>query len=597
VDGSPDTLSVAEAPHRAALARLLRVAILPHWRVLAVAVAAMAVTAATSGALPFLMQVVADEVFVARNERLLYALPLLILVAMTVRAGADWIGRVADAWLGNRIVADLRIRMFDALALADLSYIQRTHSGRFVSAFVSDAAVVDRAGAKTVTALVKDGLTVLVLVAAMFALDWRLSLLVVMGLPVAVLVLSRQKRRITGAVRRSLAEAGGLGSHLTQTLQSMRVVKAYGREGREAERFQAIVRDLMRELMRTARARAAAAPVTEALAGLGLAAAVFYGGWQGIHGSVSLGHFLGFMTAAMLLYQPLKSLATAQAGLAEGATAAARVFAILDHASPVAERPGAVPLRACRGHVAFEDVAFAYEPGAPVLSGVTLDIPEGTKVALVGASGAGKSTLVNLTLRFYDPSSGTVRIDGHDIRDLTLSSLRGACALVTQEPVLFDDTVRANIAYGSEGASMDEIVRAAKAAAAHDFILNLPEGYDTRVGEGGGRLSGGERQRIAFARAILRDAPILLLDEPTSALDAGTEAKVQATLEMLLEGRTVIMIAHRLSTVRKADLICVMADGRIVEQGGHEGLMARGGLYAQMYRTQFAGPRLAAAGA
>ncbi|HEX2258049.1 MAG TPA: ABC transporter ATP-binding protein [Afifellaceae bacterium] len=596
---APDSLTVADPRIWPVIVRLMRETVLPHWPVLILTLAAMVAAAATAGALPFLMQTVTDEIFAAKNEQFLYTMPFLVIAIMAFRAAAEWTARVSDAWLGNEVVADLRTRMFDTLAKADLAWLQRTHTGRFVSAFVNDTPIVERAAARTVTAVVKNGLTVAALVAAMFYMDWRLALLVSVGLPFAAMFLGRQKRRIRGSVRRSLQEAGDLGSMLTQTLQSMRVVKAYRQEAQEARRFQTIVRSIKRYLMRTARSHAAIGPVTEALSGLGLAAAIFYGGWQGIHGELSLGQFTGFMTAAMLMYQPLKALVTAQANLTEGVTAAARVFAIIDHKPRVVEAPDARPLKFTGGALAIRDVEFGYDDGTLVLSDLNLEVPAGSKVALVGPSGAGKSTVLNLVLRFYDPSRGQILIDGQDIRGTTLSSLRSGCVLLTQDPVLFDDTIAGNIAYGSPDATREAIVAAARAAAAHDFIERLPAGYDSRVGESGLRLSGGERQRIAFARAMLRNAPILLLDEPTSALDAESEAKVQAAMESLLQGRTVLMIAHRLSTVKKADMICVIVNGRIAEQGNHESLVARGGYYARLFRTQFTGeaPELAAASA
>jgi subfamily B ATP-binding cassette protein MsbA len=596
---APDSLTVADPRVWTMIARLMRETVLPHWPVLVLALCAMTVAAATAGALPFLMQTVTDEIFAAKNEDFLYAMPVLVIAIMAFRAAAEWTARVSDAWLGTQVVADLRMRMFDTLANADLAWIQQTHTGRFVSAFVNDTPIVERAAARTVTTLVKNGLTVAALVFAMFYMDWRLALLVTVGIPFAAIFLGRQKKRIRGSVRRSLQESGDLGSMLTQTLQSIRVVKAYRQERQEAQRFQSIVASIKRYLMRTARSHAAVGPVTEALSGLGLAAAIFYGGWQGIHGDLSLGHFTGFMTAAMLLYQPLKAVVSAQANLTEGVTAAARVFAIIDHKPHVIEAPHARPLRIAGGALTFSDVAFSYDGDTPVLSDFSLEVAPGAKVALVGPSGAGKSTALNLVLRFYDPSRGRILIDGQDIRDASLASLRSACALLTQDPVLFDDSIAANIAYGSPAATHEEIVAAAHAAAAHDFIERLPAGYESRVGESGLRLSGGERQRIAFARAMLCNAPILLLDEPTSALDAESEAKVQAAMESLLQGRTVLMIAHRLSTVKKADMICVMVDGRIVEQGDHEALVARGGYYARLFRTQFSGeaPGRAAASA
>jgi subfamily B ATP-binding cassette protein MsbA len=379
----------------------------------------------------------------------------------------------------------------------------------------------------------------------------------------------------------------------------MRVVKAYGQEEHEARRFSHLTRNLRKYLMKITRSRATVGPVWEVATGIGIAAAILYGGYQGIYGTVSLGHFAGFMAAALIAFQPIKALASIQTTLSEGLLAAGRVFALIDYSSHVRERPGAPALKVSAGAIRFDDVTFSYDPeNGPVLKNFSLDIPAGFKLALVGPSGSGKSTVLNLILRFFDPESGRVTIDGQDLRDTTLPSVRAASALLTQDPVLFDDTIAANIAYGSEGADEDAIAAAASAAAAHDFIMRLPDGYQSRVGESGNRLSGGERQRIAFARAMLRDAPILLLDEPTSALDAESEAKVQGALSRIIAGRTVVMIAHRLSTVQRADRICYMEEGRILESGTHAELVARRGRYAGMVQTQMLGdePQLAIAG-
>jgi subfamily B ATP-binding cassette protein MsbA len=376
--------------------RLVREFMLPNWRILAISIAAMTFTAATAGALPFILQKVADEIFVKKDSSLLFVLPALLVVLMAFRAGAEWVANVYEARLGTKVVATLRVRMFDRIAAADLAWLQRTHSGRFVSAFVHDTPIVDRAATKVLTTLFKNGLSCVFLLGAMFYMDWRLSLLVLIGAPAAIYNLSRQKKRIGKSVSRSLRESGDLGTMLTQTLQGIRVVKAYGQEENEARRFRRIVANIRKYLMKTTRSRASVGPVSETLVGVGLAAAILYGGWQGIYGSVSLGHFMGFLSAAMLAYQPLKSLATTQAVLSEGLMAATRIFAVIDHTSNVVEESGARPLQVTAGAISFRNVNFAYEAGGPVLADFNLEVAPGKKVALVGLSGAGKSTVLNL---------------------------------------------------------------------------------------------------------------------------------------------------------------------------------------------------------
>ncbi len=507
---------------------------------------------------------------------LLVVLPFLVVLVISGRAISGWLGSVADASLGTKIVAELRFRMFDTIAAADLAWIQGFSSGRFVSACMGDTAAVNQAGTKVITGVFQSGLTVVFLLCAMFYLDWRLSIVVLLGAPFAILNLSRQKKRVRHASGRTFQESGALSSRLTQTLQSMRVVKAYGQEQAETKRLRETVRSLRKYLMKATRARASVGPVWDIGMGLGVAGALFYGGWEGIYGSVTLGHFMGFIAAGLMVVQPMKALATVQTTLIEGLIAAARVFAVIDYPSRVTEAPGAKALSLAGGAISFRNVDFGYETGRLALSDFNLEVPAGHKVALVGPSGAGKSTVLNLILRFYDPESGTVAIDGHDVRAVTIASVRSAMALLTQDPVLFDETIAANIRYGSEDASEEAMIAAAEAAAAHDFILKLPKGYETLVGETGNRLSGGERQRVAFARAMLRNSPIILLDEPTSALDAELEAKVQEAMLRLLAGRTVVMIAHRLATVQRADKICYMENGRVLEFGHPRGAGGEG---------------------
>ena len=575
------------APTGAVMRRLVRDHVRPRWKLVAATGLAMAFVAAATGALPYLMRDAADRIFIGKDERLLWLLPPLIIVVMGLRSAAEYFARVSQGYLSNRIVADLRAEMYEKLALADIGFLQSTHSGRFVSVFMNDVGIVNLAATQSLTGIAQNGLQVVVLVIAMFGMDPILATIVTAALPVGTVLMRKQKRKAHKAVNDTLEGVGSLGSMLAETLASIRVVKSYHREAHEAERARKVIETTLDHMMATVKNRASTGPTSEGIGGIAIAAAIFYGGWQGIHGTLTLGSFMGFMTAAMLLYQPVKALATLYNQLIEGTTAAARVFAVLDERPKIVEAPDARPLALAGGAVRFEHVQFGYDPEHPVLVDFDLAIPAGSRVALVGASGSGKSTAVNLVLRFFDPDQGRVLIDGQDIRRATVASVRRASALLTQDPVLFDDTIAANIRYGSEGASDAEVEAAARQAAAHDFIVALPDGYRTRVGEAGGRLSGGQKQRIAFARAMLRGAPILLLDEPTSALDAESEAKIQEALDTSLRDRTVIVIAHRLSTVKKADLIVVLDRGRIAETGNHDQLIARDGLYARLHRSQF----------
>jgi len=577
----------AEYSTGAIVMRIWREHLRPRFGLLMIASLAMLLTAATTGAIPFLIQRTADDVFAARNQEMVYWITAAIVIVTVVKAVAEYVADVTVAYLGHRFIADLRIQMFAKLARADLNWIQTVHSGRLLSSFLNDANLIRATASRSIVTLGENYLKVIILVGTMFYMDPRFSVLILIFMPFAWFMLSSQRRKMRKSTTKSLQETGDLSALITQTLRGMRVVRAYRQEAREEARAASAINRALEFTMRGTRARALSSPSIELLTGLGFALAIYFAGIKGVRGDLSLGHFMGFMTAALLIYGPLKSAATLQTQLQEGIAAASRVFGIVDQEVRLNEAPDAKPLDLERGEIEFRNISFAYEPENAVLKGVSLTVPSGRTVALVGPSGSGKSTLVNLTLRFFDPDRGKVLIDGQDIAKVTINSLRDAIGLVTQDPVLFDDTIRANIAYGSKPIDEGQVIAAAKAAAAHDFITGLPKGYDTRVGEAGGLLSGGERQRIAIARAIYKDAPILLLDEPTSSLDSEAEAKVQTALEVLMRGRTVLMIAHRLSTVKKADLICVLDQGRIVEIGRHDELVAKGGLYTRLHRTQF----------
>lgn len=567
--------------------RIWRDHLRPRMGLLLLASAAMLLTAATTGAIPFIIQKTADDVFVAKNHEMVYWVTAAIVVVTIIKAISEYVADVTVAYLGHRFIADLRIEMFAKLASADLSFIQTVHSGRLLSGFLNDANLIRQTASRSIVTLGENYLKVIILVATMFYMDARFAVLILVFMPIAWFLLGRQRRKMRKSTTKSLQETGDLSALITQTLRGMRVVRAYRQEPREEARAAATINRALEFTMRGTRARALSSPSVELLTGFGFALAIYFAGTKGVRGDLSLGQFMGFMTSALLIYGPLKSAATLQTQLQEGVAAACRVFGIVDRETKLVEKAGAKPLVLRQGEIEFDAVSFSYDQKNVVLKSVSLVVPPGRTVALVGPSGSGKSTLVNLTLRFFDPDRGKVMIDGQDISEVTVGSLRESIALVTQDPVLFDDTIRANIAYGTKPEDEPQVIAAAKAAAAHDFIMGLPKGYDTRVGEAGSLLSGGERQRIAIARAVYKDAPILLLDEPTSSLDSEAEAKVQTALERLMRGRTVLMIAHRLSTVKKADLICVLDQGRIIEIGRHDELVAKGGLYTRLHRTQF----------
>ncbi|MBT5897786.1 MAG: ATP-binding cassette domain-containing protein [Rhodospirillaceae bacterium] len=568
--------------------RLLREYVRPHAGRLAWAALFMALVAATTGLNAWLLEPAIDKVFVDQVPGMLILVPVVLVVVACLRGGATYLQSILMHGVGQRIIAETQVKMYRHLIGADLAYLQSIHSGELLSSFLYDANLLRDAVGRAITGIAKDALTALALGAVMFIQDWQLALVVVLIFPLVGVLIRKLGKRMRNVSTATQEETGKLASQLSETLEGVRLVKAYGMEAGETERIRARIERRLAEIMRGIRTRSAATPLTEALGGVAIAAAIFYGGWRAQTGALSLGEFMSFLAALLMAYQPLKGLANLNTALQEGLAAAQRIFAILDVAPTIVDHPEAVALQADRGGISYSDVKFSYDKETAALHGVDLQVEPGTTVALVGPSGSGKTTLMNLLPRFYDPTGGRIEIDGQDIRDVTMASLRAATALVSQDITLFDDTVAANIAYGRPGASRDEITAAARVAAADTFITALPQGYDTMVGENGVRLSGGQRQRIAIARAMLKNAPILLLDEATSALDSEAEREVQAALDALKAGRTTLVIAHRLSTVMSADRIYVLDNGRIVESGNHDSLLAEGGSYAHLYKLQFA---------
>ncbi|HKR86976.1 MAG TPA: ATP-binding cassette domain-containing protein, partial [Phenylobacterium sp.] len=528
-----------------------------------------------------------NQLLVGHSPRALVVLPITIAVLALGRTAAQVTQATLMNRIGNGVVADIQLQLFGKLVRADLAHLRTQHSGAYVSSVLYDAGLTREAATSGVINYTQNFLTTAGAVVVMFYNDWILSLTLLVAAPLANAIMRRFSKQTTKAAKGAMAETSALSTAIMESLDGVRVVKIENREAFEEARVAEVVRRREKFLVKGANARARAAPATELLMTLIMAVVFAYAGWRSQHGGMSAGAFISFVAALGMGSQSLRQLANLQTVFAEGMSAARRLFAALDVEPEIRDEAHARPLGRAKGELAFEQVGFAYGTDGPAaLSDVSLEVRPGETVALVGPSGGGKTTLLNLIPRFYDVTEGRVTLDGRDVREVTLASLRRQIALVTQEPFLFDDTIRANIAYARPDASQAQIEAAAGAAAAHDFISALPGGYETAVGEAGARLSGGQRQRIAIARAFLKDAPILLLDEATSALDTESEAQVQAALKRLMAGRTTLLIAHRLSTVRGADRIYVIDKGRIVESGDHDGLVRKGGLYARLARTQ-----------
>jgi subfamily B ATP-binding cassette protein MsbA len=573
------------------IGRLVRDFIWRHAHRIALAFICMAIGGGSTALRAWLMEPVLDRIFIARDSSLLLLLAGAALALALVKGLADYADSVLMSRVGLRVITDVQNRLYARLIRADIAYFNAQPSGVLISRLISDVWLLRSAAANVLTGIGRDAVTIVFLVGVMFYQDWTLALVAFVAFPLAIRPIVSIGRRMRRVSVNTQVEMGQLTTLLSQTFQGARHVKSYGMEDYEERRAAGLFERIFRLVDRANRTRSRAGPMMEALGGAAIAMVIFYGGHQVIIGARTPGAFFSFITALLLAYQPVKSLATLNASLQEGLAAAQRIFEVLDIEPLIRDRPGALPLRVAGGEVRFDAVHFSYQPGTVALDGISLTVPAGSTDALVGPSGAGKSTVLNLIPRFYDAGGGTVAIDGQEIGSVTLASLRGAIGLVSQEVSLFDDTVRANIAYGRFGASQADIEAAAAAAGADRFIQELPQGYDTLVGEHGIRLSGGQRQRLAIARAMLKDAPILLLDEATSALDSESERQVQAALRALMRGRTTVVIAHRLSTIIGADLICVMDHGHIVETGRHAQLLARNGLYARLYETQFATER------
>ncbi len=548
----------------------------------------MLVMAAATSATAFLVKPVLDDIFFNKNTAMLKLIPFVVIVIYLLRGFGMYGQEYLMNYVGQGIIRRLRNMLYDHIQDLPLSFFHKEKTGVLMSRITNDVNIIKTMVSTAVTSVIRDCFTIIGLVCVIFYRDWQLALYAMIILPVAFLPIikfGRRVRRVSTGCQESMAD---LNAFLHETFSGNKIVKAFGMESYEKKRFHDKTLSLFNMEIKAVIARSLSSPIMEFLAGTGIAFIIWYGGYRVISGESTAGTFFSFMAAVLMLYDPVKKMSGLNNSIQEGLAASDRTFDIIEKESDIREIENPVEIPFSPHSVTFEDVSFNYDE-QPVLKDINLEVKAGEILALVGMSGGGKTSLVNLIPRFYDIKSGTIRIDETDIRNASLKSLRKQIAIVTQEPILFNDTIRNNIAYGNPSASFEEIVEAAKAAYAYDFIERLPMQFETSIGELGSRLSGGEKQRMCIARALLKNAPILILDEATSSLDSESEMLVQKALENLMNGRTTFVIAHRLSTIGYASRIIVIVDGEICEQGTHDELFAKQGEYRKLYEMQFAG--------
>ena len=557
------------------------------WPGLALALLFNFLYGASTGFIPLVIKYLFDQVLPSRDHFRLYSAPVAIVVVISIRAAAQYLGNYLTEVVGQSMTADLRKSLAARILDLPQSYLDRNPSTLLVSRVLNDVNLVKAGIVDGFVSVLKDGLTLIALVTVAFYQDWLLSLIAFVLFPFAIAPVLKSSKKIRRHSSKSQLSLARLATYLQESIVGSKVVKIFGMQAYELDRFETENQSVLQTALKTTRAKLANQPLMELLGAVGFSAVLLYGGENVIAGTRTTGSLFAFLTSLYLCYAPFKSIAKSNSTWQQGAAAAEDLYRILDVEPDPPESPQPIELGGFRSALKAEQVGFGYGDDL-VIQGLNLEVPWGNTVALVGSSGGGKSTIVDLFCRLYDPCEGRITIDGVDLRDVSLSSLRQQISVVDQNTFLFNDTVASNIAYGLTDASSEAIEAAARAANAHDFIVQLPDGYNTLIGENGTMLSGGQRQRVAIARALIKNAPILLLDEATSALDSASEQVVQEALERLMSNRTTLVVAHRLSTVVNADRICVIAAGRVVESGTHTDLLARGGVYAGLFSTQFA---------
>jgi len=568
--------------------RLLEV-LRPYRAQLLVAMVGMVIMGGLSALQAYMVKPLLDEIFIKHNERMLKLLPLGLLLVFLGKGSFYFMYSYLLEKTGQSVIRDLRNRVYAHLNELSLSFFHKTPTGELVSRIINDISMLQGSISNALVRLLKDFFSVIGLLGVIFYMDWRLALVSLIFIPMAtvpIVVFGRKFRKISTNYQIVLGEAT---SQLHETIAGVRIVKAFCTEEFEKKRFAGKLQKIMDILMSETKYNCLSHPLNEFLGGIVIAMIIWFGGVQVLQGHSTPGAFMSFLAALMMLYEPIKGVSKVNATIQQGFAAAARIFFLLDIPPDIREVPDAIEMPLFSRSIVMSDVNFKYEKEQLVLKNINLRVNRGEVLAVVGPSGSGKTTLANLIPRFYEINEGTIKIDDVDIQRFTVSSLRGQLALVTQQTILFNDTVRNNIAYGRNDCPEEKVIEAARSAFALDFILELPQGFDTVIGEAGARLSGGQQQRISIARALLKDAPILILDEATSALDTESEREVQKALENLMRNRTTIVIAHRLSTIQNADRIIVLKDGCLVEEGSHEELLALGGEYGSLYHLQFAG--------